>query len=289
MTWWIAALIAAVLITVAQLLEKKYLDRMHTLVFSTELSLYGFFLSLALIPWVRWDFGHDEYFLLVAIGALWTGVFFFANKAIRHSAVSEIVPLGNLKVIVTLFMAMIILGDIPTMWHLVGVLMVVAGAYSLLLHPKHSFFEPFTLFRSKKSTTYVLLSVILYGVLAVLVKLLLITVPVVTFLFFLNVLLFAGYLLLDYFTRHSDNILQIRPRLSEHGRGIFFAALALFLARIFIFMAFQSGSVTLASAVLELSVFFTIIAAGRILHEQNLARKLIASAVMIAGTLFIIS
>ena len=287
MTWWIYAIIGAVFLAAAVILEKKFLKKIHALEFTTELSLYGLLFSLVLLPWVQWNFSFKVYGLILLNGVVWSLAFLFFNKSLRHGEISEVSPLSNLKVITTLVFAVILLHDYPSVINLAGVFITFIGAYILELRPHYSVLRPFQAFMRSQYLLFLLLSVTLYGIAGVITKTVLMDVPVTSYIFFLYVSLLFSFLIID-FLFHRENIVRLNKLLKLHGRGLLLTSFVYFLARIFILIAVSAGSVTLVNAVLNANIFLAVLIGGTLFHEQGLVRRLFAAVLMIAGVALVI-
>lgn len=277
----------AVLLAVSQSLSKKELRRVHALDFATELSVFGFLFALVLIPWVDFELSATAYLLILLNGVIWTLAFLFHNKALRHAELSEVAPLTNLRVIATLVFAYFILRDTPDLINLVGILFVVVGAYLLELQPRASLLDPFTAFSHSRSMLNLLFSVVLYGFSAVLIKIILGFVDPASYLFFLYVTLFVSYLVLDFFLQ-PENLRSLRTIFKTNNLILGLAALTLFAGRSFILLAFEEGSVTLATAVLQSSVFFSVLAGSFYFQEKRMSRRMIFSLLIMVGVILVI-
>ena len=183
--------------------------------------------------------------------------------------------------------AVIILSDIPQPINFVGIFLIFIGAYLIELKPGLNLLDPLRAFQHSKHLLMLLVSMTLYGVTSVLTKIILQDVSVVTTIFFLNTFLLLGYIVLDTLF-HKENITKLRFNLKDHGWGVFWTALALFIARFNIKMAFLLGSVVLANAVFGLNALIVVLVGGTLLREKGLRRRLFASGLLIIGAVLTI-
>ncbi|MBI4053952.1 MAG: DMT family transporter [Candidatus Doudnabacteria bacterium] len=287
MIWYVYALAAALLLTMAVLLEKRNLNKIHALEFSTETSFYGLVLSMFLLPFVKWNFDFTSYLLILTCGI--TGIFAFLlfNKALRHAEVSEVAPLINFEVIFTLLFAIIILRDLPERAQIAGVLLIFVGAYLLELPTRGLVLSPFRSFAGSKSLAWLLVSMALYGFNRVIAKVTLEEVPPLSLVFFGYLIFFFGYSLINWLS-FRENLTRLRSLLKLHGIGLFLTSLAVFGYRLVMTYALGAGSAPLTSAIARTSTFFTALAGGQIFSETHLKSKLIASLIILTGVVLIV-
>ncbi|MDP2934064.1 MAG: DMT family transporter [bacterium] len=287
MNWYIYSMIAALLMAAAVILEKKNLNKIHALEFSTETSFYGLLFSFFLLPWVELHLHFSTYLLLLVQGTTALFAFLLFNKALRHSDVSEAAPLTNFDIVTTLLFSSLFLGDFPKLPQIAGMLFILAGTYLLELPPHGSYLDPFKSFTKRKGLYLMLPAMLLYGLNKTLGKIALDQVSPITLIFFAYLVFFVGYVILDLFF-FRENITKLRGLLKTHGPGLFMTSLAVFGYRLFMTFAIASGSVSLVTAVTRTSTLFSAFGGGKLFAEKNLNRRLVASAVILFGVLFII-
>lgn len=287
MNWYTYSLLAAVLLTTAVLLEKRGLNKIHALEFSTETSFYGLILCLFLLPWVDWHLSLETYLLMFLQGVTALFAYWLFNKSLRHSDVSQIAPLTNLDIIFTLLFSSILLSDLPGLSRLLGVLLILLGSYFLERGGMGKFNHTFRTSMGKKGFYLIIFSMLLFGLNKTLGKILLFQVTPITLLFFAYITFFVGFIALDLLL-FKENVTRLKSLLKERGSGLFFTSLSLFGYRLFMTLAIASGSVTLATAISRTSTFFTAFAGGKLFAEKSLNARLIASATILIGVLFTI-
>jgi len=135
-------------IWVKKLLDKKYkpFDIIRFwMVFTGLLSLIAlFFVGVHT---------HSNLFYVGLIGFTFTTILghYFQVKALDNLPLSIVSPLGALFPVLMIIVAVLTLGEIPSLMGFIGVLIVVAGSYTLTLKSTNNLIEPLIfLFKNKK-------------------------------------------------------------------------------------------------------------------------------------------
>ncbi|MCK5108033.1 MAG: EamA family transporter, partial [Nanoarchaeota archaeon] len=89
------------------------------------------------------------------------------TKAINQSDVSLAIPLMNISPILLLLTSFIILGELPTTFGLIGILLIVIGAYTLnIKQRKEGFWQPFKELVKHNGAKHMLTAIFLWAITA---------------------------------------------------------------------------------------------------------------------------
>ena len=286
--WIFFALGAALLASVNPIINKRLLADTDVSVVTWAGQAFGLpLLALSLILFFRPIPRVDVWFL---IGIMGSAVFntlahLSATQALKEGEASLVAPLFVFSPAVTLLVSAIALGEIPTLIPLIGVGVVIIGAYLITLSSWRDPLAPLQANLNKRAVWLAIGAGILWGVTPVFEK----TAIQHTFpenptaaafgaLLALTLLLFPIML-----SKSKHPFAQIRVRL----RG--FVALGVIggIAPLLGYAAFSLGLVGYVSAVFKMSSVFSLGWAYLFLGEKNATRRVPGALLMIIGTTLI--
>lgn len=285
MIWLFFSVLTAVLVTFASIVQKKALFTEHAMQFVTVLSIINFFISLPLVFFVDWSFLNAQILGLFWVTSICGAVsFLLIAKALRHMELSSAVPFFVLGPLFTFIVAYFILGETVNFIQLIGVLLILIGAYALEIKG-HDFLSPFKEFNKSKYLHYMFWSAIIYGFSSTFDRTLMTVydiepfayIPLMHFLIAVNMIA-----LLSFF---HDGYKDIELGFQRAGWWILLVALITVSYRLSQITAISMAAVGLVVSIKRLSILFTIFLGGRLYHEHNLGKKLIWSFVMIMGVI----
>lgn len=247
------------------------------------LSLAGIPFALV-IPWSTFPLSFWCYSALVGLfGALGNG---FLIKAMQRGELSVLGPVNSWKSIVGILFGMILLHEFPDLVGLSGVLLIMVGSYFILAPNPSS--EPFSwrVF-GRPDMLYRLSAMVLAAIEAVFLKkvILLSNANVAMLVWCWGGLLFSIPLVL------ADKTISWRSERATalSGSGLLLAlAFSVGLMQWSTNYVFAHMPVGYALALFQLSSVLSVLYGRLIFHETGIMRKLIASAVMVAGSALVI-
>lgn len=287
-SWVIYAFLAAIFASFVSVLQKKALFREHAMEYAASysflLALFSLplllFIDLSLVPPVVWG-------VIIFNAFLISVAFIFGLKSVRHLALSDSAPLLVLGPAITALFAFILIGEALSLVSIFGILVLVSGAYTLQLRKDHSLFDPLKLIWSSKHIHFILFALMLYGVTATIDRVVLSSygLPTLTYLFLANI--FISLFLFSFLTIFHDGIRGVRHGLKINASLLFFAALLALGYKYTLLTAFSLAPVGPALAIRQTSTLFAVVVGGRLFHEKNLFRKILATIIMITGAILV--
>ena len=228
----------------------------------------------------------DGLFLLSVVGAggLNVAAHFASAKALKLEDASLVTPLLTFSPVFTLIIAALFLGERPSARGVLGVGLVVTGAY-WLNHSGASWLAPFKSLTLKPGVALVLLAGLLWAITPLIEKTAILhTTPesprfvalVVTTL--LVVMLSPGV---------AAQGRQAIGKLWLHRREWLLAACIAGGAPVMGYTAFSLGLVGYVTALFRLSAVMTVVWAALLLKERHLASRLPGSLIMVTGAILI--
>lgn len=296
MIGYIFALLSAFAISVSGIAAKQALKREHSLDFSLFAHILGF---LFLAPFVIWvDFGISKYHLglIYLVSVFSTFGFWFMIRALRHMDISVETPLSNIGILFTVFFGYIFLGERLGVWHLVGVVFIVAGAYLLEINhsassgasrSKIDVWYPLREFKNSRYIHFLLAGLVLYSLSSVVDRVVLQEISVITYLFFVYLFLTINNILLFVFLHKVPFSVVFKEAKDSAGWAVLFAVSRL-ISNFLFANAISVLYVGVAVAIKRISTLLTVVLGGKFLSEENLRWRMMSSAVMIVGALLIV-
>lgn len=286
--WYLFALGGALFVSLSEVIGKKVLMHEHALEFTTLRSVFVFISSFILLPFVRWELITAPIFLIIFIASLLgTAGLLYRMKAVRHLEVSYVSPLMNISPIFLLVISFFLLGERVQPLQLVGILLTVTGTYLLQGHRHKGFFEPLLRMVRSAHVHHLIFALIALSFLQVLDKYIvdILGLGTPTYLFLVYLLISAELLVLEWVRFDMGDI---KKDFGEDGKYVALAGALFFLSVLFGLKSLELAPVSVAIPIRRTSALFSIIIGGRMFHEKNLRRKLVAAALMVVGALLII-
>ncbi len=286
--WIIFALSAALLASFNPVINKRLLSDTDVTVVAWAGQAFGLpLLALNLILFFGPVPRVDGWFFIGILGSaiLNTLAHLAATQALKDGDASIVAPLFVFSPAVTLLVSSFTLREIPQPLPLMGVGLMMIGAYLLALSSWHEAFEPLRAFVHQRALWLAIVASVLWGITPVFEK----TAIQHTFpenptaaafgaLLALTLVLFPIML-----SRARHPFTQVRTRL----RG--FVALGVIggIAPLFGYAAFSLGLIGYVSALFKMSSVFALLWAFLFLGEKDMPRRLPGALVMVIGAILI--
>lgn len=251
--------------------------------FMTYLLLSVF--CIFIIAGVQWQELTEQFwlysFLAGIVGALGNG---FLVRALQKGDLSVLGPINSYKSVVGIFVAVFLLNEIPNIWGIAGVILIIYGSYFVLDTTSERF--SWALLK-RPEMQFRIWAMILTAIEAVFIKkIILASSPVVAFVswcwFGAG---FSLFLLVVYRVNLKNELKKINKiNLSKYG----FLVICVGTMQLSTNYVFDHMPVGFALSLFQLSTIISVILGYRFFKEQNIRKKLIGSAIMIAGSVIII-
>ena len=251
--------------------------------FLTYLLLSFFCLFLATnIHWQELPQQFWIYSILGGIaGALGNG---FLVKALQKGDLSILGPINSYKSVIGIVAAIFLLGEIPNLWGVLGIGLIICGSYFVLDTTEERF--SWALLR-KKEIQYRVGAMILSAIEAVFIKKIIlassVTLAFVSWCWFGA--LFSFLLLFIY---RLDLMTELKKVNQTHVSKYVYLIICVGTMQLTTNYAFDHMPVGYALSLFQLSTIVSVILGHRLFKEQDIRKKLIGSAIMIAGSVVII-
>ncbi len=288
MYWFIIATISAVLSAAAAILQKKVLFKITALEFSFLVSVIILIFSL-FIPFSTNIMSIPTSTLIIILFKSLLGgmAFLLVMMSLEHNQISVALPILGLTPAVTAIAALIMIGETLTGIEWIGIIMMIAGTYTLESKPHQNIFQPFKDIMATKNHYYMYGALALFAISSVFDKILMSgykTEPLVV-LFYQHIIycsMFVVFLLL----RRQSIQLVVRKGITLMPIIIIIALLTV-AYRFTQLEATKLAPIALVLAVKRTSILYASFFGGKLFADERLSRKLIGSA-LIVGAGFLI-
>jgi drug/metabolite transporter (DMT)-like permease len=215
------------------------------------------------------------------VGALGNG---FLIKALQYGELSILGPINSYKSVVGILGGIILLGEVPNLWGILGIALIIFGSYFVLDTTK----ERFTLDLLKRSDIqYRLWAMVLTAIEAVFVKkvILATSTPIAFISWCCFGAVFSFVLLFIY---RLDIKKEVRKIGKSNIEKFAFLIACIGAMQLTTNYTFEHMSVGYALSLFQLSTIVSVLLGYRYFKEPDIRKKLFGSAIMIMGSVVII-
>lgn len=287
--WIVFALLSAISSTAREIFSKKTLLKERAVEFAFIVSFYMALASAPLIYFtdfsgVDFKFVAGMFIFSVSTGSV---AFYLLNKSIKYMEVSVVGALMILNPATVSIFAYFFLDERITYMQIIGIAILLMGAYVLELKEHSKLLDPIKFFIKSKYVHYILTVLVLYSVSSTYDRYILNTHDISVFSYFVlfNLLFFIAMSIIFLLLHRKTE--GIRHGLKYYGKPLLLVALFDLIQRLTLLAAINVAYVGLATAVRRMSAIFTVIIGGEIFHEKNILRKTIATGIMVVGAILI--
>lgn len=281
----LAAAGAAVIWAVLSVLAKKLMEETSSLTYSLLYSgiatvvytpVFIYFLSRYSL-----DPGASAIAALLVSGLANIGGFITYNSSVKKGELSTVIPLTRLTPIFTAVLGFMVLGEPLDIYTGIGIFLVTAGSY-VVLAEKGDFLAPFRNFRDSWAPKSGVLSAVIFSIASVADRFATQQIPPELYTYFIYVFVTAGFA--GYgFTLRDHELGKLKEALNADRRAYLFTGASAVLASYLIFYAFSRAPASKVIPVIQVQILVSELGGYVFFREEGIARKLLGSAVLIAG------
>ena len=214
-------------------------------------------------------------------GALGNGLLV---KALQNGNLSILGPINSYKSIVGLIFAAILLGELPNAWGIVGIGIIIYGSYLVLDTTEERF--TMSLLRNKE-IQFRIVAMILTAIEAVFVKkVILASSPAVAFISWCIFGAVFSFVLVLLFQIEIKT--EIKKFDTQSFTKLLFLIICIGVMQLSTNFVFENMKVGYALSIFQLSIIISVLLGYRFFQEKQILKKIIGSAIMIAGSVLII-
>jgi len=288
--WFFYSLISAFVYSLRSIFEKKYILHINKYILAFGVRVFA--LPFFLIPLLN----NPSYIqnLSDLPGSFWIATIYITfistpiemllfYEALKKEEVSTLVPFLALNPIVTTIVNIIVFKDIPTVWGVLGIVLIVAGIYLLnSSKSKGGILGPFK-YIAHNPALKLMLIMMLFNSSSIVVDKIGIKGANVYFYAFVNYLLVSLSLFLIAFYKAKSEFSQIKKFL----KPLLIVGLIVAIYTLLRFLALDLGNAAYVSAIMGSSTLFTIIWGTFYLKEKEKALKILVGVLITIGLILI--
>ena len=284
MSWFLFAISTAFLESVRDIFNKKTVSKVDEYVITFSLNLLTALFSLPLllfndIP----SLGNNFWYAAIAIGFLNTIAFLLFFKAIKASDLSIVAPITTLSPLLLLVTSPFIVGEFPNAVGILGIFIIVIGAYVLKFKDKtRGYLAPFKSLFKETGSRLMFGVVLVWSITANVDKIgVQNSSPIMwTIAGHLSVAVFSLPILL---LKSKPNIQNIK----SNARNLILIGFINALAILCQMSALQLALVSFVIAVKRTSALFNVLWGWLIFNELGIKERIAGSVIMILGVVVI--
>jgi drug/metabolite transporter (DMT)-like permease len=284
MSWFLFAISTAFLESVRDIFNKKTVDKVdeYVITFAFNLLTALFASPLFLFNDIP-SLGNNFWYAVIAIGILNTVAFVLFFKAIKASDLSIVAPITTLSPLLLLITSPFLVGEFPNVVGILGIFIIVIGAYVLKFQDKsRGYLAPFKSLFKETGSRLMFGVVLVWSITANVDKIgVQNSSPIMWAI--------AGHLSVAVFTlpilffKSKPNLQNIK----SNSRNLIIIGFLNTLAILCQMTALQMALVSFVIAVKRTSALFNVLWGWLIFQEQDIRERIAGSIIMIVGVVVI--
>lgn len=200
-------------------------------------------------------------------------------KALENGELSILGPINSYKCIVGLISAFVLVGEIPNIAGVVGMILIIYGSRFIFETTKEGF--SFALFK-RRDIQLRLLALILSGTEAgILKKVIIQSSPEISFYLWCVLTCIFSFFILIFSGKKFEKPVNLKD--------YFIVAVSIAVMQLSTNIVFKNMNVGFALALFQLSTLVTLFLGFRMFHEKDMKKKIIGTLIMISGSVMILS
>lgn len=249
-------------------------------------------LSIICIP-LLWTFNpvqlSSTFWLNIVFAALldMAGTLFLV-MSLSKTDLSVFGPLNAYKVVISMFLAMLFIGEIPSTQGFVGVGIIVLGSYFLFPASSKSIKESALHLLLERGVQYRFLSILLFSIGTLPLKNAVVEGDAIATTVFWCLIGFP-LAVIAHTLFLKDNFSKDVKQSRHHVYQFLYLGILIFLMQYMTMLVFSQLLIAYSLALFQLGMVLQVFLGYRIFNEKHLLRRLAASSVMIFGSLLVLN
>jgi drug/metabolite transporter (DMT)-like permease len=209
-------------------------------------------------------------------------------KSYRHLEISKVDPLRNLSPIFLAVFAFFILGEKISVINFIGILIIIVGAYIIQVdHTWMHVIKNLKVFKNKHIDKMII-AMILVSFVAIIDKVLIVEVGLITIMFFTFWMMFINLFLMFNVRYNGWHGIITSIRQNSFWMIVISVFSLISLAFFYNAIALPGVFVSLVIPIKRLSTLFSTIIGGEIFHDHGLKIRIIGCIITLIGIAFIV-
>ncbi len=282
--WIIFAVLNPILDASRNVFSKKASLNIDSLVVSWINNFIPLLFCLPIPFFIELKFNHQFFIALIISGTINTAAVILYHRAIAKGDISVVVPMLSFTPLFLLLVSPFIIGEFISWNGVVGIILIVIGSYLLNVNlKKDGIFSPLKSLVKNKGTRYMLIVAVILSISANYDKKGIEASSVLQYLLFINFYITIGTTLFAI----SKGKLSIGAVWQER-KNLLFVGVITSLAYFVHMTALSLTLVAYVIAIKRTSGMISVILGYFFLKEKNIRERLLGTAIMFIGVLFIV-
>lgn len=284
MLWILFSSFTALFESLKDVFSKKGLKNIDEYVISWSLNFFALPFLLPLLFFIEIPpLGNKFWLALLISGSLNVVATIFYMKAIKHSDLSITIPMVTFTPLFLLLTSPLIVGEFPTLFGLIGVLLIVLGSYTLNIKQLHEgYLTPFKALLKETGPKLMLLVAVIWSVTSNFDKIGVQNSSPIFWVIAVNV--FIILVMLPIMLYKSKRAIE---NIRTNYKALFPVGLFSALTLIFQMTAISLTLVAYVISIKRTSAIMSVLFGHLIFKEEGVRERLAGAIIMIIGVLFI--
>lgn len=290
MTWFVVALISALLSAFAAITQKKVLFNLGALEFSFILSIVNLVFSIPFFFFIDYSTINTlNLSILFVKSIIGVGAFFCVMISLKNLEISNALPLLALTPGFVAVFAFLVLSESLKSFEVIGLILLVVGTFILESKNLKEFVFPFNIFLKSKYHRFIIIALLLFTASSILDKILLIRLNLspISLTAFQHIYFAILFSIIYFFFQRKDEQSSISIKKDNIGWIALISILTIGY-RYTQIVAVSLASVALVLAIKRTSVFWATIIGGKLFHDKDLLKRSIAAILILVGAILIL-
>ena len=290
MTWFVVAIISALLSAFAAITQKKVLFNLGALEFSFLLSIVNLVFSVPFFFFIDYETINTlNLSILFAKSVIGVLAFLCVMISLKNLEISNALPLLALTPGFVAVFAFFILGESLKSIEIIGLVLLIVGTFILESKNIKEFVFPFNVFLKSKYHRFVIFALLLFTASSIMDKLLLIKLNLtpISLTAFQHIYFAILFSIIFLFFRNKEKISSAGLNKDNIGWIALISVLTIGY-RYTQIVAVSLASVALVLAIKRTSVFWATVIGGKLFHDKDLLKRSIAAILILIGAILIL-
>lgn len=285
MLWVLYSLLSAFSWATTDVFTKKISSNVDEYIILLSRFLYSSPFVLLLLFFIKIPSLDYSFWLIIFLAILIDVVAWILYiKAVRNSQLSLVMPFLSLTPVFLILTSFIILGEFPTYIGLIGIFLIVVGAYLLnIKENKNGFLGPIKFIFKEKGIIFMIIVAFLFSINANIGKILVLKSSPLFFTAVFIPLTAIPIFIVAYFKSRKQLV-----QLKTNFKNFFFIGFFFALMDIFNFLAIQLVIVPYMISIKRTSSIFGVLYGKFVFKEKNIKERLSGALIMLVGAALII-
>lgn len=280
MQWFILSLLCAVFEALKDISGKKGLQNIDEYIVAWSWRLFALPILLPILFFIDIPKLNSEFFTALVIGGILNLIVTVIYiKSIKISDLSLTLPMISFTPLFLLITSPLILGEFPNGFAVIGILLIILGAYVLNLDTKkYGLLEPFKALLRNSGTRLMLLAAFLWSISANFDKIGINNSSPLIWVIFIDLFISVGMIPIVFF--------KSRKKVKEMKKGIYILLSVGVLGAVSLIFQMAALELTMVSYVIAIkrtSILFAIFFSYFLFREEKIKERFLGALIMVLG------